>query len=202
MTTRILLIRHAPINSGSRLCGSFDVPLSPQGLAELSALVRQRPASAAPRALYTSRLSRARQVAAALAQSWALEPRITPWAHEIHCGDVEGVPIDWLKRERPDLWIRNEAQEDDHFAWPGGESYAAFRARVLRGLATLAANHPGERIALVTHAGVIAQVLGTIRGRPPAVWSRDRPDPLSATEVLWGERAPAAVLTYNERNWY
>jgi len=76
------------------------------------------------------------------------------------------MPIDRLRRDFPDLWTRNEAQADDRFAWPGGETYAQFRSRVLAGLASAAAPYSSGRVVVVTHAGVISQVLGVIKGRP------------------------------------
>ena len=202
MSTRVLLIRHARTDADARLCGSFDVPLSEEGVAQLRALSRRRPVHSAPGALYTSPLTRARQVAAALAIAWGLEPRIAEWAREIHCGDVEGMPLDQLQREHPVLWARNQAQDDDRFAWPGGESYREFRARVLDGLAGLAEVHAGERLAVVTHAGAITQVLGAARGRSAAVWSEDRPDPLTAIDLVWRNGGPAEILEYHGQDWF
>lgn len=202
VATRVVLIRHALTGADSRLCGSFDVPLSPAGLVQVQSVLRQPPTRSAPQALYTSPLRRASHVAAMLGRSWALEPRVAEWAGEIHCGDVEGMPLAELRRRFPERWARNEAQTDDEFAWPGGETYRQFRARVLEGLTTMAAAHAGARVALVTHAGVISQVLGAIGHRAASVWAVDRPRPLTATEVTWENGAPAAVLTYNDPDWY
>ncbi len=112
------------------------------------------------------------------------------------------MPLERLQREFPDLWARNEAQTDDEFVWPGGETYRDLRARVLAGLQRIANGYGGCRVAVVTHAGVISEVLGTIRGRSAAVWSADRPDPFTATEIAWEHGAPRAVLTFNERHWF
>jgi broad specificity phosphatase PhoE len=200
--TRIVLIRHGLTDSQSRLCGSFDVPLTPEGHAHVQALVQHRPQRPVPDALFTSTLSRTREVAVALGRAWALEPQFAEWAREIDCGTLEGMPLAQLQCDFPELWARNQAQVDDAFAWPGGETYAQFRSRVLAGLEAVAAGYTGRRIAVVTHAGVISQVLGVIRVRPPAIWSKDRPDPLTATEVTWCDGAPGAVLSFNEPDWY
>lgn len=202
MTTHIVLIRHAPTDTGSRLCGTFDVPSTAAGIAQVRAVVRRFPISPVPDALYTSTLTRARDVAVALGRAWTRDPQPAHWAREIHCGEVEGMPLRELEREFPELWIRNLAQTDDGFAWPGGETYAAFRARVLAGLDAIAAAHANTRVAVVTHAGVISQVLGAIRARPPCVWAVDRPAPLTATEITWAHGRPTAVLTYNDPDWY
>ena len=202
MATRIVLIRHAAIETESRLCGSLDLSLSPAGRAELEALLRRPPQAEIPAALFTSTLTRASEVARELGRAWRLEVTTADWAREIHCGDVEGMPLDQLKRDFRDLWNRNEAQVDDSFAWPGGETYAQFRTRVLHGLDRAVADHAGGRVMVVTHAGVISQVLGVVKGRPACVWQPDRPRPLTATEVLWADGAPRAVLSFNDPDWY
>jgi broad specificity phosphatase PhoE len=112
------------------------------------------------------------------------------------------MPLEVLQRTFPELWARNLAQDDEAFAWPGGEAYAEFRARVLAGLSATAAGHAGGRVAVVTHAGVISQVLSVIRHRPAAVWSLDRPDPFTSTEVTWEHGRPKTVLRYNDPDWY
>jgi broad specificity phosphatase PhoE len=197
----MLLIRHAATDPRGRLCGSFDVPLSAVGRAELDMLVR-RPTRPAPDVLLTSTLRRARDVAAALGRAWMREPQPAEWAREIHCGEVEGMALEDIQRRLPELWARNDAQNDDTFAWPGGESYGDFRRRIMAGLRATAEAHHGGRVAIVTHAGVISQVLGVIRSRRAAAWKPDRPLPLTATAIAWHDGAPNAVLTYNDPDWY
>lgn len=143
MPTRIVLIRHAAIKTESRLCGSLDLSLSPAGRAELQALLGRAAQAEIPVALFTSTLKRATEVACELGRAWGLEVAPADWAREIHCGDVEGMPLDQLKRDFPDVWHRNEAQVEDTFAWPSGETYAQFRPRVLHGLDRAAAGHSG-----------------------------------------------------------
>lgn len=198
----MLLIRHASTDTGGRLCGWFDVPLSPEGRAQVDAIRPRLARRTAADVLLTSTLRRATHVADALGRVWELQPKPAEWAREIHCGAAEGMPLDQLQREFPDLWSRNEAQVDDTFAWPGGETYVEFRARILEGLESAAATFPGCRVAVVTHAGVISQVLGVVRGRPACAWAPDRPHPLSATEIIWSNGAPGAILTYNDSHWY
>jgi broad specificity phosphatase PhoE len=202
VATRIVLIRHAAIDTRARLCGSLDLPLSEVGRAEVQALLRSPAHGQVPDALFTSTLTRAAEVACELGRVWALEPRPADWAREIDCGELEGMPLEQLQREFPDLWARNEAQVEDGFAWPGGETYATFRARVLTGINDVAASYPSGRIVLVTHAGVISQVLGVLKGRAACVWQPDRPRPLTATEVLWDSGQAHTVLSFNNPDWY
>jgi broad specificity phosphatase PhoE len=200
--SHLLLIRHAHADADERLCGHFDARLSSRGRAQLDALRAARRRQPPPDALYTSPLGRAREVAGVLEALWGLRADELEAVREIDCGALDGMRLDDVQREFPHLWQLNAAQVDDGFAWPGGESYARFRARVIGALAGIAARHPGARVAVVTHAGVISQVLGCMRGRSAAAWEHDRPAPLSATEVVWANGAPCDVLRFNDPAWY
>lgn len=199
--TRVLLVRHAATDGNRHLCGSSDIPLSAEGCAQLAILIERLRGRQAPDLLVTSPLRRARQVAEALGCIWNQRPEPAAWARELCCGDVDGMTVDDIRRDHPDLWTRNEAQDDDQFAWPGGETYAGFRARILDGLNQTAASRPGRRIVVVTHAGVISQILGVLRGRPASVWAPDRPAPLSATEISWYDGAPREILRFDDSSW-
>jgi alpha-ribazole phosphatase/probable phosphoglycerate mutase len=196
------LIRHAQTGEHNRLCGSFDVPLNDEGRTQLASLCRRPPREPAPDALYVSTLARAREVGEALGRMWGVGVRLDDGVREIHCGDVEGMRLDELQRTHPDLWTRNQAQSDESFGWPGGESYREFHDRVMRAIGRIAAAHAGQRIAIVTHTGVITQVLAALKGRSPAQWEPDRVETLSGTEVRWTNGGPATVLRYNVRDWY
>jgi probable phosphoglycerate mutase len=50
---------------------------------------------------------------------------------------------------------------------PGAESSAALADRVGAAIRRIAAAHPGERVAVVAHGGVIAQVLAMASGSRP-----------------------------------
>jgi broad specificity phosphatase PhoE len=118
---------------------------------------------------------------------------------EIHCGAVEGLPLERVQAEYADLWARNLLQEDDDFCWPGGESYAALRRRVLRAVRAIARLHRGERVVVVTHAGVISQILGWIHGRNAARWEEFRPGNASITQVI-SDGSSWVVESFNDRS--
>jgi broad specificity phosphatase PhoE len=104
---------------------------------------------------------------------------------EIHCGEVEGMPIDQIRKAMPDYWVRNEAQDDDSFCWPGGESYIQFRRRVLRAVRAISRRHAGQTALLFTHAGVVNQILGALHHQPAARWENFRPGNTALTELMW-----------------
>jgi broad specificity phosphatase PhoE len=108
------------------------------------------------------------------------------------------VPLFKLQRLYPALWLQNMAQTDPNFRWPHGESYRSFRSRILRAVAAIARRHPGGRIVLVTHAGVITQILGALSGFGPSRWSVFVAGNASISTVLWTGRT-GRLLTFNDR---
>jgi broad specificity phosphatase PhoE len=196
--TTLILVRHAHVadndrGPGARLCGWFDPPVSAWGLRQLDALRDRLPAELPVTALYTSPLQRARATADAAAEVCGLDPIVEPTLREIHCGGLDGMPLEQVKREFADVWKRNLAADDPHFRWPGGESYAEFRERALAAVQRIAARHAGSRVVVVTHAGVIGQVIGAIEGESPARWDLHRPSNCSLTELHWNETTGVVV---------
>jgi len=202
--TQLLLIRHAHVDNGENeriMCGWLDLPLSSTGEGQLQHF-RSEPSEFRPEALYTSSSSRAYATAEALASDWMVDVTIDADLREINCGALEGMPIERVKRRYPELWTKNALQDDSDFAWPKGESYENFRHRVFEALSRIAHRHRHARIPVVTHTGVISQVVGAIKGLSPAVWERYRPGPFTATEVIWDGKSPGSLLTFNITDWW
>lgn len=180
--TRLVLVRHGHIERHGAMCGQTDVPLTPLGERQAAALGKRHLRA---EVVYASPLRRARETARWLTEDVRCEPGL----QEICCGRLEGAQLAAIQREYPDLWAAHEAQDDDDFRWPGGESYRELRERCVRLHAAIAARHAGQRVVIVTHAGVITQVIGHLTGTPPARWSRFRVGNTSITELDWaGER--------------
>jgi broad specificity phosphatase PhoE len=59
------------------------------------------------------------------------------------------------------------------------------RDRCLEAVHRIAREQPGGRVVVVTHTGVISQILGALEGLGPESWERNRPGPASITEVDW-----------------
>jgi alpha-ribazole phosphatase/probable phosphoglycerate mutase len=149
-------------------------------------------------AIYSSPLSRARDTAEALEEAGPGPARLWPALQEIDCGSLDGAPIPQVRTCFPKLWEANLRQTDENFRWPGGESYRELRYRCLRTVRILARAHRGERIALVTHAGVVSQVLGFLAGLSPACWGAFRPGTTGITELAW-DRCGGTLLTFDDR---
>jgi broad specificity phosphatase PhoE len=69
----------------------------------------------------------------------------------------------------------------------------------MRTIAAIASAHAGQRVLIVTHAGVINQVLGSIVGQSAACWHNFRPDNASLTCVRWERGAGGVIECYNDR---
>ncbi|MDQ3810825.1 MAG: histidine phosphatase family protein [Chloroflexota bacterium] len=199
--TTLLLVRHGhtrdnTVDDGARLSGWYDAPLSARGEREAQ-LLANWVRSQGVAAVYTSTLIRARDTAAPMAAALGLHAAPEPGLREISCGRLEGLSLARVQHEFPDLWQRNLRQTDEEFRWPGGESYRDLRQRALACLALIAARHRGQRVLLVTHAGVISQVLGALHGTSAARWELWRPRNGSVTEVCWHD--DGGVLVYFDR---
>jgi alpha-ribazole phosphatase/probable phosphoglycerate mutase len=185
---RLIFVRHGHTVANDvedlRVSGWTDFPLSPLGRKQAAAL-RRRLLLAPPDVIYTSPLQRASATADALADLASAPPQLLADLREIHCGEADGRPYLEAQERFPEVWAANLRQEDESLRWPGGESYREFRDRCLDAVRRIAEAHPGERVLIVTHAGVICQVMGTIHGKSAASWDSFRPGNCSLTEIEW-----------------
>jgi broad specificity phosphatase PhoE len=186
--TRLVLIRHGETvtNAGGEravMSGRSDLPLSSVGRRQLELLRERLTVEPGFEAVYTSPLSRARETARMVPA--VRPPTVMNELAEIDCGDVDGRLIAEVQSRYPRLWATNAAELDDNFRWPAGESYRELRARGVAAMQTIHARHPGGRVAVVTHAGLITQVVGMLRGEPAARWSAARVANTALTTIDW-----------------
>jgi probable phosphoglycerate mutase len=165
--TELLFIRHGETdwNLQQRFQGQSDVPLNGTGHAQAARLAA-RLAGNPHDGLVASDLVRTRETAAPLAARWRRAPVLHQGLREQHFGVLEGLDVPTIKARHAGLWSRWLEHRAD-FALPGGgESLRAFHARVLAAVRELADAHPGRRLALVTHGGVLDMLWRTARGEP------------------------------------
>ncbi len=159
-----LLIRHGETGSvGAWLAGWTDgVHLDARGRAEVERLALR--IEALPlRAIYASPLERTRETAAAIAGRHRLEVHLRPEFGEIRFGAWTGKRFDEL--ERDPAW-REYNRCRTATRPPGGESIAEVQARMIAGLEAVRALHPGELVAIVSHADPIRTLLAHWLGIP------------------------------------
>jgi probable phosphoglycerate mutase len=171
----LLLIRHAlpervETNDGS----PADPPLSALGRAQAERMARwlaadasfaqraegERRPSGGIGAVYASPMRRARETAEPLARAVGAEIAIDAGLVEMdHLSDVY-VPLEQLKAEDYPRW-QEMVQRGGLYA---GVDLAAFRKNVVTSVERAIAAHPGERVALVCHGGVINAWAGHVLG--------------------------------------
>jgi probable phosphoglycerate mutase len=157
-STHVLAIRHGETewNRVKRIQGHTDIALSELGQAQVSALglaLREQTIDA----VYSSDLLRARQTAQAVIDHGPqanLPLRLDALLRERSFGVFEGLTWEQIKQRWPDQSERWRTR-DAEFGAEGGETLGDFYQRSIAALSRIAAAHPGQTIAIVTHGGVL-----------------------------------------------
>lgn len=172
MATRFILIRHGQTewNRGAeRFRGHADLPLNEIGLAQAQKIAA-RLANEKIAALYSSSLQRARQTAQPLADAQHLEILKHDGLLDIDFGALEGMTIDEARQAFPEV-IEKWIGAPGHAKFPKGDSLKQVRTRIEAMLDELAAKHPGETVALVSHKVVCGAMMCVVLGLPAdALW--------------------------------
>jgi probable phosphoglycerate mutase len=154
-STRLIALRHGETawNVDSRIQGHLDIGLNDTGrwqAERLGMALKDEPMAA----IYASDLSRAHDTALAVSRHTGVPVRPEPGLRERCFGEFEGRTFAEIETELP-AQAQRWRQRDPTFTPAGGESLLMLEARVLSVAARLAAQHPGEQIALFAHGGVM-----------------------------------------------
>ena len=171
----LLLVRHgesAPTRDDVRhpvVDGHSDPPLDPVGVAQAQRVAERLVASGERiAAIYVTTLQRTAQTAAPLASRLGIDVRVEPELREVFLGEWEATFRKHMAEGHP-IGVRVMA-EGRWDVIPGAEPGGAFAARVRGAVTRLAESHPDETIVVVTHGGVIGQVLALATGSKPFVF--------------------------------
>jgi broad specificity phosphatase PhoE len=170
--TRVLLIRHGEThwNRDRRWQGQANIELSDEGRLQATRLAASlSKLEPSLRVIYSSDLRRAHDTAHELAAVIGTGVVVDPAWREIAVGSWTGLRRDEIKERFEEEWQRIAAGED--IARGGGETFAAFSARVVGALETLRERHPDQLVAVVTHGGAISALLLHVLDLP---WARIR----------------------------
>lgn len=202
--TELVLIRHGEtdMNRELRFQGQVDAPLNAIGLEQARRLAGRMAGERAD-AVYASDLMRARQTAQPIGAGLALAPVAEAGLREQNFGRVDGMRVADIQAQHPEAWaawLRFEAS----YAMPEGESTQDFHARVMDAFRRLASRHPGERLVVVTHGGVLDMVYRTARALgldgprqseiPNAGYNRVRMDAAGIEILDWADTRHLADL--------
>ena len=186
------MIRHALPERREVADGPADPGLSPEGHAQAEHMARYL-ASEPIHALYTSPLRRAAQTAAPLAHHLGLTPIVEDDVAEYDRNSSEYIPIEELK-----------ANGDPRFValtqglGAGMDPPDEFEERVLSGLERIIARHPGEKVAVTCHGGVINLYISAILGLPTAPPGFFYPNYTSIHRIAASSSGVRSVVALNE----
>jgi probable phosphoglycerate mutase len=182
------LIRHGEPVGGRRYRGNgTDDPLSALGWDQMWQAV----GDAHPwQQVVSSPLARCRAFAQALAGRHGLPLAVEPELREVGMGSWEG-------HSPAEIRARDPAGHDAFYRDPvgcrptGGESLGSLIERVGRAYDTIVAGHPGRRVLLVVHAGVMRALVGRALDADPQRWYRIRIDYAGLVRIRHGIHGPA-----------
>ena len=145
--------------------GHGDPALSEEGR-EQAERVCARLAGETIDAIVVTSLRRTAGTAAPLARALRIAPVVEPDLREVHLGEWEGGAFRQHVLEGHPLALRM-AEEQRYDVIPGAEPAADFARRVREAVLRVAAGHPGQRVAVFTHGGVIGELLAQTTGSEP-----------------------------------
>jgi len=187
----LLLIRHAlPLRLENRDGTPADPPLAPAGRRQAERLA----AWLAPEridALYTSPLRRARETADLLARARGLVVRVEPGVAEFDPLAASYVPLEEIKAENRELWLELVSG-----GLTAGVDVALFRRTVAAALERIVAAHPGGRVAVVCHGGVVNVWAAHVLGLEPTLFFQ--PAYTSVSRFLAASSGERSLLSLNE----
>ena len=187
----LLLIRHAEPIRIVDAEGPADPPLHDRGrvqAARLAAWLADEPLDA----VWSSPMRRAVETAEPLAEAQGLGVRIDDELAEFDREATSYIPYEELKATRhPDFLAMVEGHLDDFSIDP-----VEFRARVVRAVEHVVAAHPGQRVAVVCHGGVINAYAGHVLGIETPLWFEPRY--AGITRVAASRAGDRSIVTLNE----
>jgi probable phosphoglycerate mutase len=189
---QLLLIRHASNDwVGKRLAGwTPGVRLNDTGRAEAGALAA-RLATRRLDAVYSSPLERAWETASFVAAPHGLEVVGLDAVGEVRYGSWEGAELESLKTDP--LWAGVMAYPSGT-RFPGGETLTEVQARGVGAVHEVRIAHPGQVVAVVSHADVIKAIVAHFVGAHLDMFQRLVVSPASVTILHFGQHAPRLLL--------
>lgn len=162
-TTRLILVRHGrtEFNAQNRLQGQMDVPLSAEGV-EQARRVAPVISWLRPQAIVCSPLGRAHRTASAIGRASGIEPVDDPRLMEIDVGEWAGLRAEDLYRDDP-RYPAGMVSADD-FRRPGGETGTEAMNRIAGAMESIAAEHAGQRVVVVSHGFALRTAMCRLLG--------------------------------------
>lgn len=170
-SAELALIRHAEsaeLTEGTQwptVDGRSDPDLSPVGERQAQWLV-DKLVALDPQHFYVTPLKRTHQTLDPYLRAFDVEVGVEPDLIEVYHGVAENGLLRKYAADNDPIFQQLMASE----SWesiPGAESSSALKQRCVSAVQRMARRHAGERVAVVTHSGVIAAILSAATGSRP-----------------------------------
>lgn len=189
----LLLVRHGEpqrIEPGSGT--PADPGLTAAGQRQAERLARWLAADGAD-AVVSGSLRRARETAAPIAEALGCDLVIDDAITEYDARADHYISVEELRRTDDQRW---RAMIDGRWKEFGSESPAAFRARVIPAVDAIIAAHPGRRVVLVGHGGVINVYLAQLLDIDRLLWFE--PEYTSVSRIAAARSGVRSLVSLNE----
>ena len=191
--TELYLVRHAQqeVDPTGPVGALVDPALSERGRRQAEAVGRTLSVRGID-AVYCSNLRRARETAAEVGRHHGLEPVVVHDLREVEVWRdmpqdlslMEYLGANYLTAVRERMIV-----EKTWDVYPYSESSAHFKRRAVNAVEAVLAAHPGERIAVVCHGGVINAYVGHLVATPYDMFFRPAHASISLVIAAQGRRA-------------
>lgn len=195
--THLIVVRHGESawNVEGRYQGQLDSALTDNGLRqsrELAARLAREKLSA----LHSSDLGRAMQTAEIIAKYTSLAIVTCSGLRERHLGIFQGLLKREIQQRFPDEY-RSFKGTDPDYVIREGESAAQAATRIISALESIAQQHAGQRIVVVTHGGVASALVRHTLGIPLGAPRRfERPN--ASYNAFWYEDGKWFLETWGD----
>jgi 2,3-bisphosphoglycerate-dependent phosphoglycerate mutase len=181
----LLLIRHAlpiRIDEGS-VDGPADPHLAPLGVAQAEALADWLAAEQID-AIWSSPMRRARETAAPVAARLGMPVTVDDGLAEYDKDASSYIPVEELKAANDPRWSQLPERPEE------------FQAEVVAAVERVVAAHPGQRVAVVCHGGVVNAYTGHVLGIDDPLFFL--PEYTSISRVFANSTGIRSIHTLNE----
>ena len=181
----LLLIRHAlpvRIDEGS-VSGPADPHLAPLGVVQANALAEWLAAEQID-AVWSSPMRRARETAAPVAALLGHPITVDDGLAEYDRDSASYIPVEELKAANDPRWSQLPEQPEQ------------FQAEVVTAIERVVAAHPGQRVAVICHGGVVNAYAGHVLGIADPLFFL--PDYTSISRVLAASSGERSIGSLNE----
>lgn len=194
----LFLVRHGEtaFNRDGQGLGREDIRLTALGEAQAAA-VAGRLAGRTIHRVVTSPLSRAAQVASAIAREHGLEPEPLDALLELDVGETEGLDFAEMRKRFPEFLAAWAGPDGWRTRMPGGESIEDLAARLQPVVDLLLAAEDGDTV-VVSHNFVLRTLLCRLLGLEISAWRSFQVD-LASVTCLNVRNGRSGVAFVNDR---